>query len=185
MEHDRLRGIPKSFLRVITITRFEFEPDGVPVHLHRGLEGVAGPGKGVEHGIADEGEHPDQPPGDLRREGSRVGTLDFPGDVGPDLAEPQGMVVAVDHAKVTLVLCRVAVPSGFPEEKDVLEVVLDDPVRLERLTQECRTVAGDLGGHVRDLAPDDRCKRVEPYLLALDLDVRMQGFYQVTTVTLT
>src|ERR1041385_8456357 len=127
------------------------------MRLDRRFRRRAGAEEWVEHGVADEREHPNQTVRNLDGKRRRMSALARrAGDVVPDRAEPARVILLLDQTENALLFGRRAIAAGLSEKQDVLDVVLDDRVRLVRFAEERRAVAYDFRDGVGDLEPEDR-----------------------------
>src|SRR5580658_1178630 len=117
---------PSSFHEGPEDVGVPLHPDRVPPPPLRGEQRRAGPGERVEHRLALDREHPDQPLGDRDRERGATtvpGPLRRPPNVGPDLAEP---AVALHAGKTAPRPSRIVggqtTERSLPEQQDVLAV---------------------------------------------------------------
>jgi hypothetical protein len=75
----------------------------------------------------------------------------------------------------------VTVFSRLPKQQDELDVILHDRVWFVWLAQKRGAITFDFRHSVRDLVPDDRGEGVKAGFLALNLNLRVQGFNQMPT----
>ena len=87
----------------------------------------------------------------------------------PDLLKPLAVERGWNHGEQARLNAGAAVAARLALEEDVLDVVLDDPVRLIGLSEESPAVL-DFERRVSDLVPDDRRKVVEPDAAGVFLD---------------
>src|SRR5690606_24124721 len=102
----------------------------------RGKAGRSRAEEGIQHGVADKGEHADQPLRQLERVWRRVLGGGSAGDVAPDLAEPYLVSIRRDDAQQTVLAAGAAITAGFPLHENELDVVLDHGVGLVGLAEE-------------------------------------------------
>lgn len=128
----------------------------------RGPERGAGAGERVEHGVAHDREHADEPLGDLggeRRRPPSALVLPSAADVGPDLGEPPvafGLgIAAFGPARIA---GRERAKRAFPEEEDELAIQRDVGVRREepRAEEGVRPVGGFLPEDVGERPETER-----------------------------
>src|SRR6266404_241989 len=166
----------------VEVGLLDFVAHAATVSEHSGLSRCPRPQEWIKHGIADEGEHPDQAIRQLHGEGSRVATTSASTrHVAPYCPKPFGVVFFVYETKETLVVCRFPITTGLSEEKDILDIVLHDPVWFIRLSKERRSVAFNFRGRIRNLVPQDWSQIVESQLATVNRDVGVQRNDQVPT----
>src|SRR5947207_2638693 len=103
------------------------------------------------------------------------------GYIAPHGPKPAGVVVFRNTRQLSLLFRGLPVAAVFAEHQNVLNVVLDDGVWLEWLSQERGTVL-DLIAGVGDLVPKNWCQVVEPDSPATYRNVRVQRHDHVPAI---
>ena len=92
----------------------------------------------------------------------------------PELLEPLVIFFLRNHAEFSLPLGRLPIAAGLPLHQYKFHIVLDDGIRLIRLSKELRAVAHLVIG-IGDLGPYYRIEVIETDLPADNCNIRMQG----------
>lgn len=160
----------KSIAGVLPVLGVHLDTDAVSSPLGGGDVRRPRSRERVKDRIPHETEHPDESFRELEGERCRMMASGRAGQTGPDLFEPDLVLVSRDDGEDARAHGRTSVASRLPLHQDEFDVVLHDGVGLIRLPEEPTAVSFSLVCRICDLVPDDRGQVREPDLPAVLLD---------------
>src|SRR5690348_17002864 len=115
----------QSSLRDGQVCWIHLDANGVASRFYGRQRRTSRAGEGIDHGITDEAEHPNETPRDLDRVGRRMISSELAGYVGPDRREQFRILFGGNERALLLLVGGTAVASGLTKQQDVLDIILD------------------------------------------------------------
>ena len=144
------------------VLRLNLIADAIPASIQRGESCAPHTREGVEDGITGERKHFDEP--FCERHRKRRGMAPprrFALDVTPRRAHPRLHLIFRQHRERALQRARRAILAAFAQEKNVLDIVLNDRARLIGLSVETSAIPFRLGHAVGDFVPKNRGQAIQ------------------------